>query len=273
MESKGDVTRFTTVDREADPRFFIKFLDAGNSLADIQQVKRVMVSQLELGDGLTVLDVGCGTGDDVRDLGTLVGPRGRIIGVDRSGAMITEAKNRHAKSGLPLEFVEGDAQDLEFPDASFDRCRTERMLMHLDRPQQALAEMARVVRPGGRIVVFDFDWDTVFVDSPYQQISRRIVQVFSDGIKNGWIGRSLPRLFQEAGLAEITCVPHAVRIHYAFARHLFENHLSKATETGVLPAGEVAKWWDHLEGADAAGQFHLGFLGFVASGRKTLTKT
>jgi ubiquinone/menaquinone biosynthesis C-methylase UbiE len=159
MENTGDVTRFTIVDQQTDPSFFIKFLDAGNALEDIEQVKRVMLAQLELHDGLSMLDVGCGTGDDVRDLAPLVGPRGRIVGVDVSGAMIAEAKHRHAALGLPIEFLEGDAQKLEFPDASFDRCRTERMLMHLDHPEQALAEMVRVVRPGGWVVVFDFDWD------------------------------------------------------------------------------------------------------------------
>ena len=145
MEHRGDITRFTAVDRQVDPGFFITFLDAGNALEDIKSVKRVMLAQLELCDGVSLLDVGCGTGDDVRDLAQLVGPRGRVVGVDVSGAMITEAKKRHATSELPVEFVEGDAQNLTFPDASFDHCRTERMLMHLDDPEKALAEMVRVV--------------------------------------------------------------------------------------------------------------------------------
>jgi ubiquinone/menaquinone biosynthesis C-methylase UbiE len=268
MENTGDVTRFTTVDQQTDPSFFIKFLDAGNALEDIKQVKQVMLARLELCDGLSLLDVGCGTGDDVRDLAPLVGPRGRIVGIDVSSAMIAEAQHRHTALGLPVEFLEGDAQALQFPDAAFDRCRTERMLMHLNAPEHALAEMVRVVRPGGRVVVFDFDWDTVFVDSPYKETTRKIVQTFSDGIKHGWIGRSLPRLFHAAGLTEITCVPHAVRIYYAFAQRLLDGHLAKAQATGILSADELTCWWEHLEKAEAAGQFHLGFLGFVVGGRK-----
>lgn len=71
--------------------------------------------------------------------------------------------------------------------------------MHLEHPEQALAEMVRVVSPGGKIVVFDMDWGMMFVDSPYQETTRTIVQAFGAGMKHGWIGRSLPRLFQTPG--------------------------------------------------------------------------
>ena len=77
--------------------------------------------------------------------------------------------------------------------------------------------------PVAKVVVFDFDWDAVFVDSPYKGTTRKIVHAFSDGIKHGWIGRSLPRLFH-AGLTEVTCVPHAVRPYCAFAHRLFDGH-------------------------------------------------
>jgi hypothetical protein len=128
--------------------------------------------------------------------------------------------------------------------------------------------MVRVTRPGGKVVVFDFDWDTVFADSPYKETTRKLVHVFSDGIKHGWIGRSLPRLFHAAGLTEVTCVPHAVRWYGAFAHRIFDGHLAKAQQAGVLSADELASWWHHLEQAEAAGQFHLGILGFIVSGRK-----
>jgi ubiquinone/menaquinone biosynthesis C-methylase UbiE len=263
-----DMTRFTRVDEQIDPGIFITFLDAVNALEDIQSVKRLMITQLELRSGLHALDVGCGFGDDVRDVARLIGDSGRVVGVDFSGAMIAEAKKRYAAAKLPIEFIEGDAQHLTFPDASFDRCRTERMLMHLDDPEQALAEMVRVVRPGGKVVVFDFDWDTLLIDSPYKEMTRKFVREYSDGLKHGWIGRRLPRLFGAAGLTEVVCEPHVVRFNYAFARRLFEGRMAKAQAEGVFTAEELGSWWAYIEQAEAAGQLHFGLFGFVAGGRK-----
>jgi len=215
-----------------------------------------------------VLDVGCGVGDDVRDLANLIGDSGRVVGVDFSGAMIVEAKKRYYTAKLPIEFVEGDAQHLTFPNASFDRCRTERMLMHLDDPEQALAEMVRVVRPGGKVVVFDFDWDTLFIDSPYKETTRKFVREYSDGLKHGWIGRRLPRMFQTAGLTEIVTEPHVLHLDYAFTRRLLEGRMAKAQAEGVFSVEELANWWANVAQAEAAGQLHFGLFGFVIGGRK-----
>ena len=268
METTGDTTQFPTLDRQMDPRFFIQYLDAGNALEDIKRLKQVMIAQLELHDGLHLLDIGCGTGDDVRALAQVVGPRGRSVGLDASAVMIAEAQHRPAASGLSVAFVVGHAQHLAFADASFDRCRAERVLMHLGDPECALAEMVRVVRPSGKIVIFDMDWGMMFVDSPYQETTRTILQAFSDGMRHGWIGRSLPRLLQAAGLADVTCVPHTVHLDYAFAHRLFDGHLAKVRAAGVVSADECTRWWQHLAHAEAAGQFHAGQLGFVVSGRK-----
>jgi ubiquinone/menaquinone biosynthesis C-methylase UbiE len=64
----------------------------------------------------------------------------------------------------------------------------------------ALGEMARVLRPGGRTVVHDFDWESQFCDSPSKDTTRKIALSFCDGMKTGWIGRRLPRLFREIGM-------------------------------------------------------------------------
>jgi hypothetical protein len=117
-------------------------------------------------------------------------------------------------------------------------------------------------------VVFDFDWDTLHADSPHRETTRRLFRSFSDGIRNGWIGRELPRLFREAGLKNVIDVPHAVRLGYEFSHWLLDGHLAKAIEAGALSSGELAEWWSDLEKTDADGCFNMGLLGFVVAGSK-----
>src|SRR5947209_7552047 len=92
-----------------------------------------------------------------RQIAALVAPQGKVIGVDYSAEMIDEARARIADTQLPVEFVRGDAVALDFADASFDRCRCDRVLIHVTDPGTAVREMARVTRPGGLVVVSDID--------------------------------------------------------------------------------------------------------------------
>jgi len=64
--------------------------------------------------------------------------------------------------------------------------------------------MSRVLRVGGRIAVHDFDGESLFCDSPFENATRKIALSFCDGMKNGWIGRCLPRLFREVGMTELS---------------------------------------------------------------------
>ena len=180
MSEQPAIALFTEVDQTRDPRFFTRFLDAGNALPTIRASKPLILDGLRLQGGEAVLDAGCGMGADVFDLAQRVGPAGRVVGIDVSEVMIAEARRRAAGLQLPVEFEVGDAQQLRFADARFDACRTERMLMHVPDAERAFSELVRVTRAGGRVAVFDFDWDTLVIDSPVRETTRAVVRSFSD---------------------------------------------------------------------------------------------
>jgi ubiquinone/menaquinone biosynthesis C-methylase UbiE len=263
-----DVTLFTEVDRTGDPDFFIRFLDQGNALADIQKSKAIILDGLHLREGFSVLDVGCGTGADVVDIARRVAPSGHVTGVDVGEAMIAEALRRTAGSGLPVHFEVANAIELRFEDGTFDGCRTERMLMHVPEPIRAFSEMVRVTKSGGRISVFDFDCDTFVIDSPHRETTRRVVSSFSDSIRNGWIGRQLRGMFLDGGMIEVVVVPHQIFIGFEFLGLLVGGHLTRAQRAGTLDATDVKKWWNELRDAHAAGRFFAGFTAFIVSGTK-----
>ncbi|MHB1595263.1 MAG: class I SAM-dependent methyltransferase [Streptosporangiaceae bacterium] len=106
--------------------------------------------------GDAVLDVGCSGGYLARKLAAAAGPGGRVAGVDPSRAAIGYAQRRAASA---MTFTVGTAQDLPLPDASFDVVTCTLAMHHVPARKRAgaLAEMYRVTRPGGRLLIADFD--------------------------------------------------------------------------------------------------------------------
>lgn len=90
----GNLTRFTEVDQAPDAQFFVEFMDAGNALPEVCTLKAVVADELHLFPGAQMLEVGCGTGDDARSLAALVGPDGRVVGIDASETMLGVAQER-----------------------------------------------------------------------------------------------------------------------------------------------------------------------------------
>jgi ubiquinone/menaquinone biosynthesis C-methylase UbiE len=182
-----------TVDR-------IAYLDQAASTAPGRDYKRRLLAALDLRFGQTVLDVGCGPGTDLADLAAAVGVEGAVIGVDRDPGMAAEARRRVADLAR-VEVRVGDAHALPLPDGSVDRARTDRVLQHLAQPAQAVAELGRVVRPGGLVALAEPDWDTLVVDDPDVETSRAYTRFIVERVvRNAAIGRQLARLLAEAGL-------------------------------------------------------------------------
>lgn len=268
MSGNLEAAHFTTVDHTRDPDFFVRFMDEGHKLPTIQASKALLRQRLGLRAEDAILDVGCGPGISLLEMAALVGPTGRCIGLDASETMIAAARRRAEQTGVSARFEIGDAQALPYPDGTFDVCHTERVLMHVPDAERVVAEMVRVARPGGRIGVFDFDWDTMIADSPDKETTRTIVRTFTDAIQHGWIGRQLPRLLKEQELGDVSVDAVEVFTTYAFAELLLGGHCTRLQAEGVLSAEQVRRWWEGLQAADARGIFLLGFTAFVVVGVK-----
>lgn len=221
------------------------YLDAAARLA--AGGKRLSYERMRIGAGASVLDVGCGPATDTLPLAGIVGPDGYVAGVDQDAAMVEEADRRAAAEGLAdrVEHRRGDATALPFPDGRFDAVRSERLLMHLRDPGGALAEMVRVARPGGRVVVLDTDWGTRSVDTPETELERRMARVLAElCLVNGYSGRRLYGMMKGAGFAEVSVdvVPLQVT-DYGLWRLLsrLETAGELAVRAGWMTADEVAR--------------------------------
>ena len=268
MSALSDATRFANVEATHDPAALVAFLDARTGIEGEREVKELELAMLRVGPGLQILDVGCGTGDDAREIAALLGPKGKVTGVDVSPTMIAEARKRSLPNSLPVEFTEGSALDLPFAGESFDRVRTDRVLVHLREPAQALAEMVRVVRSGGRVVVSELDLGTQFLDSRNPLTTQKVLSTFADQTASGRIGRALPRLLGEAGLSDIECVPRVIRTNLKFFERIVGGHLGNPDIAKEFGTGELDAWWQDLAAADVAGCFNYGVTVLTVAGRK-----
>jgi demethylmenaquinone methyltransferase / 2-methoxy-6-polyprenyl-1,4-benzoquinol methylase len=113
----------------------------------------VLLAQVDEGD--SALDVCCGTGDFAFALRRTVGPAGRVVGLDFSEEMLQVARQKSGLNQLWVDFVRGDLLDLPFADDEFDACTVGFGIRNVSDVRGAFAEMARVVRPGGRVVCLE----------------------------------------------------------------------------------------------------------------------
>ncbi len=118
--------------------------------------RRFLVSRVAARPGETMLDVATGTGAVAIELARRSGCS--VVGIDQSREMLAEGRRRVERAGLDdrVELVEGRAEALPFPDQHFDGLTFTYLLRYVDDPGATLAELARVVRPGGRIAGLDF---------------------------------------------------------------------------------------------------------------------
>lgn len=209
--------------------------------------------------GQQVLDVGCGAGHALLAAAELVGPDGCAVGVDTSATMLAAAQARvraagRARVGLCL----GDAQHLPFADGVFDSCRAERVLQHLPDPAAALAEMARVTRSAGRILVGDTDWGGWLLEAPQDHVTQAILQAAAQRSRHPRIGRQLVGLFRQAGLqgiqAHVLTYP-STDYHWAARVHGLATAVDRAVASGALTSKQGQRWLEGRQRAAAEGRF------------------
>ena len=274
MAEPGQRDQFGRVDDAPDPGVFVRFLDVAAAMDTIRVQRERTYALLAVRAGDHLLDAGCGLGDVVRALARLVGAGGRVVGVDTSDVMLAQARERSRGQDLPIEFQRADITRLPFPDASFAGSRAERVLEHLAAPEHAVAELARVTRPGGRVVVVSPDTGTYTMDAPGldERTTRAILHEHGQRQAQPWMGRRLYSLFRAAGLAEVTAEGHTHPGTELARVPQIEAALRKATERartgGAITEAEGAAWWQALEAGDRAGLWFGSTTHFVVAGTK-----
>lgn len=135
--------------------------------------KAVLESGAREGDH--VLDCATGTGDLAIEFKKAVGDSGYVLGTDFCAPMIEPAPGKAEEAGLKIDFEVADAMNLPYEENTFDISSIAFGIRNVDEPVTALKEMARVVKPGGRMVVLEFGQPKGFMKFPYEMYSQHIM--------------------------------------------------------------------------------------------------
>jgi ubiquinone/menaquinone biosynthesis C-methylase UbiE len=114
---------------------------------------RKFLPRVRVGSSPAILDLGCGTGLNLLEAARTLGPGGRLHGVDLAPGMIAEARRKATAAGVPATFEVGDAEHLALEDAAFDLIICNSVYHWFPNRSRAVAEMSRVLRPGGQVLV------------------------------------------------------------------------------------------------------------------------
>jgi demethylmenaquinone methyltransferase/2-methoxy-6-polyprenyl-1,4-benzoquinol methylase len=144
--------------------------------------KAYTVSVANLRPGARVLDIAGGTGDLARAFARQVGDSGLVLHTDINESMLVTGRDRLLDEGLALPTTVCDAEKLPFKDASFDLVSVAFGLRNMTRKDAALAEMARVLRPGGRLLVLEFSQVAEPLRKPYDWYSMNVLPLLGKWI-------------------------------------------------------------------------------------------
>jgi len=240
---------------------------------DQLHVNRTLVDTLAPVIGEHILEVGCGSGVICRQIAPAVVPGGKIMGLDISTEFLKLAQSYVTKTDISscIQWSAGRAEVLPFHNASFDGVIAARLLLHVSNPQPVLSEMLRVVRPGGRVEVMDWDFETVTLDHSDRELTRRILHWRCDHHGgNNWSGRQLWRRMVSVGFANVKQIP-VVSVAYhendSLTLSLFKA-AQVARDDGAIAPNEYDVWVSELRSSLATGCFFASIVYFIVIGER-----
>ena len=146
--------------------------------------KAFTVAQAGIRPGFKVLDIAAGTGDLTRAFARKAGPTGEVWHTDINESMLRAGRDRLINEGLVLPTLICDAERLPFPDHYFDRVSVAFGLRNMTHKDVALAEMRRVLKPGGKLLVLEFSKVTPLLQKPYDLYSFKVLPWLGEKIAN-----------------------------------------------------------------------------------------
>ena len=236
----------------------IEGLEAIYKTDDSVQRRRGCVDVLQLQPGERVIDIGAGPGFVAYEMGQLVGSDGEVFGVDSNETMVQLARERCADQPW-VSFKTADATQLPAPDATFDVAVSTQVFEYVPDVDAALAEMYRVLRPGGRGLIVASDWDSIIWNSSAPNRMEKVLSAFAEHCAHQTLPRTLASRLGSLGF-EIRDVQARPQVNTVYDPNSFSFHGARLVTSFVpgrngITETDAAEWMADLQQAGERGDY------------------
>ncbi len=219
--------------------------------------------------GERTLDIGCGPGLTTEALARAVGAAGRVCGVDIAPPMLSIARSRCER--LPqVSFELADVTRLPYADASFDVALASQVYEYVEDVDGALRELARVIRPGGRALLVDTDWESAVWASHDDVRMRRVIETWNEHIPHPQLPRTLRRRMKQAGFEDVrVAVVPLLNVEYdpnTFSVGMMKMLGNFASGRNGLTEADIAAWKDDARAIGAEDGYFFSLNRYVFIG-------
>ncbi len=238
--------------------------------SDVVEQRRRILDALDLRPGERVLDIGSGPGFLAVEMAAAVGRGGHVRGVDVSDDMLRMARARQVPpDSAPVEFARGGAEQLPVPDGDADVAVSTQVLEYVPDVPRALAEIRRALRPGGRVLILDTDWDSIVWHSSDEERMQRVLTAWEEHLIDPHLPRTLRSALAAASFEVATpWVLPLLNVGYrpdTYSGGALEIMQAYLTGRDTIPADEVRAWADDLRSLGAGYFFSLNRYIFCAA--------
>jgi ubiquinone/menaquinone biosynthesis C-methylase UbiE len=247
MNTKDILSSIDEADSATIERIVIR-LEQREEDPHIAHCRKTYFSKLPIAAAERILENGCGTGVVTRMLARQTELVGQIIGSDNSSELIKIARQRSIEEGLQdqIVYTESDAHSLDFEDDSFDIVLADTLICHVLDPNKVFAEIVRVVKRDGLIVIFDGDYASLsFEYTPDPALGKTMDEALRQtAYANPNIMRKLPGMLLEYGMELVEIIPHVlIEVGAASDRLSFiDTHTHHTPQTGLVTEKQMDIW-------------------------------